>query len=104
MQITKAFRFGQGAGDKSSQCRFIEALEHIDARAREQRVVQLKRRVFCSRTDKYQRAIFDIGEERVLLGLVEAVDFVDEENRTSSVLGRLLFSNLDCLPDLFHTG
>ena len=55
-------------------------MQHKDARAREQRGVDFERRIFGRRADQRDRAVLDIGQHRVLLRLVEAVDLVDEEH------------------------
>ncbi|MNF98103.1 hypothetical protein D3C84_809510 [compost metagenome] len=85
-----------------TQCRFVEALEHIDPRAGEQGVVELERRVFRGRADENQRAVFDIRQERILLGLVEAVHFIDEQNRAPAILRGLLLGNFHRLANFLH--
>ena len=51
------------------------------APAREQRRVDLEVRVLGGRADQRDGPLLDRGQERVLLGLVEAVDLVEEEDR-----------------------
>ena len=53
----------------------------VDLRAREQRVVDLEVRVLGGGADQRHQALLDRGQQRVLLGLVEAVDLVEEEDR-----------------------
>ena len=53
-------------------------LEH--AGAAEQRGDDFKRWVFRGRADQGDRAVLDGVQEGVLLGLVEAMDLVDEED------------------------
>ena len=60
-----------------------ERLEDEDLRPREQRRVDLERRVLGGGADEDDVARLDPREERVLLGLVEAVDLVDEQNRAA---------------------
>jgi len=57
----------------SSRC------EDEDLAAREQGAVKLEGRVLGGGADQHDGAVLDIGQEGVLLGAVEAVDLVDEE-------------------------
>eukprot|EP01132_Coremiostelium_polycephalum_P018947 gene18947-biopygen10297 len=83
---------------------FIEALEHIDTRPGQQGIVQFKRRVFGGGTNKDQRAVFDIRQERILLRLVEAMHFVDEQDGALAVLPGLLLGDFHRLADLLDPG
>ncbi len=56
-----------------------------DAGARQQRRVQFERRVFGGGTDKGDGAVFDVRQESVLLALIEAVHFVDEQDGAAGV-------------------
>jgi len=49
--------------------------------AREERRVDVEARVVRGRTDEADRAFLDVGQEQVLLGFVEPMELVDEENR-----------------------
>ena len=51
-----------------------------DAQAGEQGVVEMEGGVFSGGADEDEGAVFDVGQEGVLLGFVEAVDFVDKED------------------------
>ena len=64
-----------------------ERLEHVDLRPRQQRRVDLERRVLGGRADEDDVAGLDARQERVLLRLVEAVDLVDEEDRAPADAG-----------------
>ena len=64
----------------------LERLQHVHGRARQQRVVDLERRVLRRRADERDQAALDEGQEGVLLRLVEAVHFVDEEDGVPSRL------------------
>ena len=55
-------------------------LQHEDLRARQQRRVDLERRVLGGRADQHDVAGLDARQEGVLLRLVEAVDLVDEDD------------------------
>ena len=61
--------------------RLVERLEHQHAGAREQRRVQLEGRVLGGRADQRDGAVLHHRQEGILLGPVEAVDLVDEEQR-----------------------
>ena len=71
-----------------------QRLQRIHARAREQRAVDLERRVLGRRADQRHEAVLDRRQQRVLLGLVEAVDLVEEEDRwrptRGATMGRAL--------------
>ena len=59
----------------------VERLEHQNARARQHRRIQLKGRIFGGRADQHDGAVLHHRQETVLLGAVEAVDLVDEQQR-----------------------
>ena len=56
-----------------------EGLEHEDLGAGEQRADDLERRVLRRGPDEDHGALLDVGQEHGLLGLVEAVELVDED-------------------------
>ncbi len=70
----------QRAFDQRAHVVVGERLEHEHARAREQRGVDLERRVLGRRADQRDGAVLDVRQHRVLLRLVEAVDLVDEQH------------------------
>ena len=59
---------------------FAQRLQVEDAQAGEQGVVEMEGGVFGGGADEDEGAVFDVGQEGVLLGFVEAVDFVDKED------------------------
>ena len=61
-----------------------QRLQHEHAHARQQRAVDLERRILRRRADQRDRARFDVRQKRVLLRLVEAMDLVGEQNRSAS--------------------
>ena len=65
----------------------IKGLEHVRTGARQQGVVQGEGRVFGGGADENQRAVLDKGQERILLGLVEPVHFIEEQHRRPVVVG-----------------
>ena len=68
-----------------SICSAVRALEHEHARPGQERRVDLERRVLCRCADENHRPVLDVGQDHVLLGLVEAVNLVDEEDRAPSL-------------------
>ena len=64
-----------------------EGLEGVDAAAGEEGGVELEGGVFCGGADEADGAALDVGEEGVLLGFVEAVDFIDEEDGSTESAG-----------------
>jgi len=104
MELAKALGLGQRARHQLAQGRFVQAFQHIDAGPREQGVVEFERGVFGRGADKNQRAVFHIGQEGILLGLVEAVHFVDEQDGPPAVLHRLLLGDLHRLANLLDPG
>jgi len=73
----------------------------VDLGAREQRGVDLEVGILRRRPDQRHEALLDRGKERVLLGLVEAVDLVEEEDRR---LSRALLPVLGALEHGAHLG
>jgi len=69
------------AGEQGVQGSIVEAPQHQHLAAREQRAVQCEGRVFRGGADQHDRAVLHHGQETVLLRAVEAVDFVDEQQR-----------------------
>ena len=61
-------------------------MQHVDAAARQQRAVDFEGGIFGRGADQADAALFDVREESVLLGFVEAMDFVDEDDRARAVL------------------
>ena len=59
----------------------VEPAQHQHLAARQQRGVELEGRVLGGGADQRDRAVLDNGQEAVLLGAVEAMDLVDEQQR-----------------------
>ena len=55
-------------------------VHHVHAAARQQRRIELERRIFGRRANEHDDAFLDVRQERILLHLVEAVHLVDEEH------------------------
>ena len=69
-------------------------------RARQQRRVDLERRVLGGRADEGEEARLDVRQEGVLLRLVEAVHLVDEEHRARGPAACARLRALDRLADV----
>ncbi len=83
-----------------------ERLQNVNAAAREQRGDDFERRVLGGGADQADAALLDVGQERVLLGFVEAVHFVDEDDGARAVLPRAFGLGHDLLDflDAAHHG
>ena len=66
-------------------------LQHVHARARQQRADDLERRILGGRADERQRAVLDVRQEGVLLRLVEAMHLVEEQHGRLAALARATF-------------
>jgi hypothetical protein len=71
---------------------------------RQQRRIDLERRVLGGRADEGEQARLDMRQEGVLLGLVEAVHLVDEDHRARGPRRRFALGLLDGLADVLHAG
>ena len=70
-----------GATQQFAQRGGIEAVQDEHLRAAQQRRVQFEAGVLGGRADEGDRAVLDIRQETVLLRAIEAMDFVDEQQR-----------------------
>ncbi len=80
---------------------FAERPQREDATAREQGAVHLEGRILRRGSDQREPSRLDVGQQRVLLGAIEAVDLVQEEDGSSS-RGRLVPGALRHLADVLH--
>ena len=71
----------ESAVDDRGHVTGVERLEDDDPAPRQQGRVHLERRILGRGPDQTHGAILDCAQEGVLLGLVEAMDLVDEEDR-----------------------
>ena len=77
-----------------------QRLELEDLAARDQRRVDAEERVLRRRADQDDQPVLDVVEQHVLLGAVEAVDFVEEQDRPPAVVGEAVLGPVDDLADL----
>jgi hypothetical protein len=92
-----AIGIGEGAVKEINDLRSGEGVEDVDLGAREERGDDLERGIFGGGTDEEDVAGFDIREESVLLGFVEAMDFVNEDDGALSGVGFALGLGHDVL-------
>jgi hypothetical protein len=76
-----ALRVGDGAAHQHAQIVVTERFEPHHPRPRQQRRIDLERRVLGGGPEQPHQAALDLRQYRVLLRLVEAVDLVDEQQR-----------------------
>jgi hypothetical protein len=85
----------EGAAEKGLHLVGGERGEHVDLGAGKQRGVDFERGIFGCCANQHDVAALDVGQKRVLLSLVEAVNFVDEEDRAASELAQALGLSVD---------
>ena len=81
-----------------------ERVQAVDAAAREQRRDDLEGRVLGGGADEGDHAVLDVGQDRVLLRLVEAMDLVDEEDGALAVHPAPLLRLVHDLAQVGHAG
>jgi len=57
----------------------IETAQDQHLAARQERGVEFEARILRGRADQRDGAVFDVGQETILLGTIEAMDLVHEE-------------------------
>ncbi len=72
--------------------------------ARDQRADHFEIRIFGGGADQHERAVFDMRQERILLGFVPAVDFIHEEDGFFLVQPAALEGGFDDVPELALSG
>jgi hypothetical protein len=80
-----AFRVGERAPHHRGDLLVGEWLEAIDAKPGQERRVHLEVGVLGGGAGECDRALLDVRQQRVLLGFIEAMDLVDEEDRSLAV-------------------
>ena len=82
-----AFRIGQSTVQEGAQIGRRERTKLEDERAGDKRAVDVEKWIHRRRPDQPHRAALHVGKEDILLGFVEAVNFVDEEHGAGAVAG-----------------
>jgi hypothetical protein len=80
----------------------VERLQHVHLRARQQRRVDLEARILGGRADEGHEPRLDERQQCILLRLVEAVDFVDEQDRVAAGAIQRVLRLLHRLADVLH--
>ena len=87
--------------DQRLQLLVIQRLQHIDLRARQQRGIHLEGRILGRCPDQRDQSRFCIGQQGILLRLVETVDLIDEEDGVTPRL-QVALSLLHRGADILH--
>jgi hypothetical protein len=82
----------------------VETIEDIDPYSRQQRIVEGKARIFRRRADEGQHPAFDMRQKRVLLGLVEAMNFIHEQHGAALLFAPERLRPLHRRPEFAHPG
>ncbi len=99
----QAGQFGQRALHQLAELVGRQRFQDVDLGARQQRADDFERGVFRGGADEGEQPRFNVGQKRVLLRLVEAVDFVHEQNGGAGQ--RLIHARtLDRLADVLDAG
>jgi len=93
---------GRAPFDDLSQLLAVERLQLVHLQAGEQGRVELEVRVLGGRADQGQDSLLDSGEKRILLGLVEAMDLIEEEDRAPAGGSKPLAGSCQHLADVRH--
>jgi hypothetical protein len=91
------FDVGEGSVNEFGEIVFGESLEGEHPGTGQQRRVHLEIGIFGGCANKGDRAVLNVREQGILLGLVEPMDLVDEENGLTTVEVTTLASGLDDL-------
>ena len=94
----------QGPVDEFADCGLVERLQREQQAAREQRRHDREERILRRRRDERDVAGFDGAEQRVLLGLAETVDLVDEQHGLSPGAAQLRLRARDHLTHVLDAG
>ena len=95
-------RILQGPLQQLVQVLRLQGLQAKQARAAHQRLVHLKEGVFGGGPDQGHGAVLHPGQQRILLGAVEAVHLIDEQQRAQAVLLQALLGRLHRGAQIFH--
>ena len=99
-----AFAVREGGPDDPGEVLFGEGFEGENAHPGEKRRDDLEGGILRRGADQGNQAAFDVGKKGVLLGLVETVDLVHEEDRPAPVEPPQFGGLVDDSADLLHAG
>ena len=97
-------RIAQGPHQQLAQVMGLQRLQAEQARAAHQRLVHLEERVLRGGADQGDGAVLDPRQQSVLLGGVEAVHLVDEQQAAQSVLLQPPLGRLHLGAQVLHAG
>jgi hypothetical protein len=100
-QVASLLAFG--AGQHGHQRLIVETVQHQYLAARQQWRDNFEGGVFRGGADQNNRAVFDKGQQAILLGPIEAVNFIDEQHRALAGLAALAGAGED-LAQVGNTG
>jgi hypothetical protein len=89
--------------DESTQVMSRERLETKESGPAAQRCVDFEERVLRGGTDEHDGAVLDGRQQRILLGLVEAMDLVDEHDGPPAVLTEVVLGRGRDLANVLHS-
>ena len=79
-----------------------QRLELEDLAAADQCAIHREKRIARRRADQRDDAFLHVGQQCVLLGLVEAVNLVDEQQRPRAPGGQFVTGRVEQLAQVFH--
>src|SRR5688572_6229849 len=94
----------QRAPKQAEQIFLIQGTQLEDLRARNKRRVDEKKRVVRRGADQTDRAPFNVWKQHILLCFVEAMDFVDKENRWFASVGQAVGGGRENTAHVGHVG
>ena len=88
--------------DEFGDVGLVEGMETKQGRPRHQRRVDLEVRIFGGGADQHDQPLLDGRQQRVLLGLVEPVHLVEEQDRPGAALAESVTSRRDLFAHVLH--
>ena len=86
-----AIRVGDGPAEQRPDFLFRQRCELENLAAAHQRRVHCKKRVFGRGADQQDPPCLHIGQQNILLGAVETVDFIEKEHRPRAAVAQTFF-------------
>ena len=100
------FRHGDLARTLEQLLQFLrrQCMQHINLRARQQRVVHFERRILGGRADEGHQTLFDVRQKGILLRLVEAMNLIHEQDGVAAMLLQHQLRLCDRFADVLDAG
>ena len=99
-----AFLIAECAPQQPAQVIGFQSFESKQPRAAHQRLVDFEVGVFSGRADQREGAVFHPRQQRILLGTVEAMHLIDEQNRAQSVALQAAMRFIHLMAQILHPG